>query len=287
MPDKAECMKRILCFSFGILLAVLSTGPAGAKKFTTEYVSFDLLNNWHCYPEGHDWICTNKLQPKKQSEAMIILAAKQKGPMDSFDQYLKHLKASRQIKTAQKKAVKSKVYHTKQRQINNHQWIDSQHKNSEVPSYFTRYLVTLKGSIAVLVTYSAHEKYYNQYSSDFARSINSLRVKDVPRLSGRKGSIGVGSAQGYIQGLIDAGQELGEEDSAFGGDGSGGGLWDLLKRPKGIAGLLILLLAAAAYFLLKKKKTKKSYRDHERYDPRRRHRSRSRRRSSHSDRRRR
>ncbi len=238
---------------------------AFGKKFATDYVSFDLLNNWYCYPESHDWICVNKLQPKKASEAMIILVAKQKGPMDSLDQYIKHLKQVRQIKGVRgKQQVKSKIYHTKQRQINNHQWIDSQHESSEVPDYFTRYVVTLKGQTAVLVTYSVHKKHYKEYAADFARSIDSLRVKDVAGSlgaggRGRSGQLGVGTAQGYMQGLIDAEGELGA--GQFGDSASGDDLLSsilsLLKTPKGIVGLLVLVALGGGLFILKRKKKRR------------------------------
>ncbi len=246
-------MKRIL-FIFLIVFSVSSF----AKKFATSYVSFDLLNNWHCHPEGTEWICTNKLNRKKASEAMIILTAKQKGPPDSLAQYINHLKTPRTVKKAKGGNFSSKVFHAKQRQINQHMWVDGFHQGSEVPAYYTRYLVTIKGSLAILVTYSAHKNHYKKYASDFAASINSLRVMNVSPAfaSKQRGSMGMGGLQDHIQDLIDADEELG----GMGEDGSKGkgglaGLLDLLKKPEVLGGLG-LMATTVLYMLFKKKKRK-------------------------------
>ena len=227
-----------------VLLIVFSISSS-AKKFATDYVSFDLLNNWHCHPEGTEWICTNKLNRKKASEAMIILTAKQKGPSDSMAQYINHLKAPRTVKKARGGTFTSKVFHAKQRHINGHMWVDGFHQGSEVPVYYTRYLVTIKGSLGILVTYSAHKDHYKKYASDFAASINSLRVMNVsPSFSGGKGSVGMGNVKDYLQDMIDADDELGgkgdDEDES-------GGLADLLGVSPEVLGGLAALTAVGGY----------------------------------------
>ncbi len=236
-----------LVFSFSV----------SAKKFATSYVSFDLLNNWHCHPEGTEWICTNKLNRKKASEAMIILTAKQKGPPDSLAQYINHLKSPRVSKSSRGRSFTSKVFHTKQRNINQHMWVDGFHQGSEVPAYYTRYLVTTKGSLAILVTYSAHKNHYKKYASDFAASINSLRVMNVSPdfASKQKGSIGMGSMQDYLQDMIDADDELGMEGNEDGLGGKGG-LLGLLLQPEAL-GMLALAGAGLGYLLLKRRKKRR------------------------------
>ena len=231
-----------------IFLLVFSfTSVSYGKRFATSYVSFELLNNWHCYPEGTEWICSNKLNRKKASEAVIILTAKEKGPADNLPQYLKHLKTPREVSSKGNKS-KSKVFHTKQRQINKHLWVDGFHQGSEVPSYYTRYLITTKDKMVVLVTYSAHKDHYKKYASDFAKSIGSLRLHNTGKFSGLGGKgkkMGAGSFQDYLEGMIDSDEELAEGEE---GEGSGGGLADLLNNPAvlggaiGGAGLLSYLL---------------------------------------------
>ncbi len=230
-----------------------------AKKFATSYVSFDLLNNWHCHPEGTEWICKNKLNRKKASEAMIILTAKQKGPSDSLGLYINHLKSPRTVKASKRgEGFTSKVFHAKQRQINRHIWADGFHQGSEVPSYYTRYLVTIKGNLAVLVTYSAHKDHYKKYASDFSASINSLRVMNVSAdFAGRKGSMGMGSVQDYLQDMIDADTELGA-DGGEGGPDDKDGLMGLLSQPEALGGLALGGGGLAYYFLKRRRKRQAS-----------------------------
>ena len=236
------------------VLFIIFSISVTAKKFATDYVSFDLLNNWHCHPEGTEWICANKLNRKKASEAMIILTAKQKGPSDSIAQYLNHLKTPRTVKKARGGAFTSKVFHHKQRHINGHMWVDGFHLGSEVPVYYTRYLVTIKGSLGILVTYSAHKNHYKKYASDFAASINSLRVMNVsPSVSGGRGFGGMGGTKNYLQDMIDSDDELGgagEDDEELGGLGGLGNNMEIL-------GVLALLLAVAGYLFYKMRKKKK------------------------------
>lgn len=180
-----------------LILALLTLGSltpwqAQAKVFRNSYVSFELPPKWDCYLENTAWICryaiskkclgaksnskTCQMQRKKTREAIIILAAKEKGPKDSFKEYYNHLKSPRPIVSKSGKRSKSKIIHTKQINIQKHRWLDGMHLGSEIPHYYTRYLATLKGNIAVLVTFSAHKLYYTKYSSDFFKAIKSLRV---------------------------------------------------------------------------------------------------------------
>ncbi len=184
-----------------------------AKVFRNSYVSFELPNKWDCYLENTAWICRYAIskkclganskskicqdQRKKTREAIIILAAKEKGPKDSFKEYYNHLKTPRPIVTKQGKRSKSKIIHVKPISIEKHRWVDGMHLGSEIPHYYTRYLATLKGNIAVLVTFSAHKLYYTKYSSEFFRAIKSLRVLatkaqtiDKRELHSGKGTLG-------------------------------------------------------------------------------------------------
>ena len=230
IQDIMKLFIPILIFSF--------TSLSYGKRFSTTYVSFELLNNWHCYPEGTEWICSNKLNRSKASEAVIILTAKEKGPADNLPQYLKHLKTPREVSDKKGNNIKSKVFHTKQRQIHNHLWVDGFHQGSEVPSYHTRYLITTKDKMAVLVTYSAHKNHYTKYASDFSKSISSLRLHNTGKFSGLGGGkgrkMGAGSFQNYLEDMIDPeGELVGDEEVA-----DSEGLKDLLSDPMVLGGAL-------------------------------------------------
>ena len=181
-----------LVLTFIISFQFLAPEKAEAKKFRNSYVSFELPDRWDCYLENTAWVCryaiskscigpkasskTCKAQRKKTKEAIVILTAKEVGPKDSYKVYYNHLKKSRPIVTKKGRRSNSKIIHVKPVNIDKHKWVDGMHLGSEIPHYYTRYLATIKGNIAVLVTFCAHKLFYTKYSSQFFRAIKSLRV---------------------------------------------------------------------------------------------------------------
>jgi hypothetical protein len=146
-----------------------------AKIFRNAYISFELPPNWNCKLEGAEWVCENDYS-KKQKEAIIILTAKEVGPSDSLAAYMSHLQTPRVLPDNKGVPSKSKVIRVTQRTIANQLWVDGMHEGSEVASYFTRYMATIKDRIAILVTFSAHKEHFSKYSNDFQQAIESLRV---------------------------------------------------------------------------------------------------------------
>ena len=157
------------------LFVLFITASAGAKVFRNTYVQFDLPDQWNCSIERTEWICSsqNKVDSK---ESIIILTAKEVGPQDSFASYETYLRTPKQVQQLNGKPIPSQVKNVRIRKINDHQWVDSLHLGSEIPGYYTRYLATIKDKIAILVTLSAHQKYYTKYSNDYFRAVESLRV---------------------------------------------------------------------------------------------------------------
>lgn len=155
-----------------------------AKVFRNAYIAFEMPDEWNCTLEQTEWVCRSTKLPDMK-EAIIILTAKEVGPTDSFPMYESHLN-NPITSTAQAAATQSKmIYKAKYSQVNNQQWLDGLHSGSEVPNYFTRYMATIKNKIAVLVTFSAHEKYYSKYSTMFHNAIMSMRVIASQNISTR------------------------------------------------------------------------------------------------------
>ena len=178
-------------------------------------------------------------------EAIIILTAKEVGPTDSFPLYEGHLNSPISANT-QPAATQSKmIYKAKYVQINNQQWLDGLHLGSEVPNYFTRYMATIKNKIAVLVTFSAHEKYYSKYSTMFHNAIMSMRVIASSNLGARPelGPIRPGSET--------IGQTI---NSAMPAD-----MYNEKSDTKGtnktlLLGILLIIIAGLGYFFYSKRK---------------------------------
>lgn len=238
---------RLTVFALILLFVKFSN----AELFKNAYLSFELPPHWHCKTEVTEWVCVSKYS-QKAKEAIIILTAKEKGPTDSLQQYESYLKNKRVIMSNTGKELPSHVYTVKQVQINGHPWVDGLHINSEIESYYSRYLATTKDQIAVLVTFSGHKEHYTKYSQDFFKAIQSLRV-NPPQF--QQGLTGSGTGKG------------GGQTGTFGsniGDPLNPGFDQLPEEPK--TGFndkhinlmaLALILLAIGIFILRKKRTKK------------------------------
>lgn len=231
-----------LALGLTLLFSFTDVQVAEAKVFRNSYVSFELPNKWDCYLDNTAWICryaiskkcqgkgsaskSCKAQRKKTKEAIIILAAKEVGPKDSYKEYYNHLKTPRPIVTKKGKRSKSKIIHVKPSTIQRHKWVDGMHLSSEIPHYYTRYLATLKGNIAVLVTFSAHKLFYTKYSAEFFRAIKSLRVLATKSqtISKRELHTGKGILGDNIGAHLDA--AIDDAGEGFDGDGTSGGNMD-------------------------------------------------------------
>ncbi len=233
------------------LLSILLTSFANAKSFRNAYISFELPQSWNCNLEQTEWVCRSE-STKESKEAIIILTAKEIGPTDSLQSYESHLNNPITLNLKTGGTSESKiVYKAKTVQINDQAWIDGLHMGSEVPNYFTRYLATLKGRIAVLVTFSAHKQFYTKYSQDFFKAVMSLRAIETknlinnPEIRPGNGTLGPGSFQDKMP--IDM---INSDDlQANGGGGRGSSKMMLL-------GIALILAAAGLYIFLKKKQKK-------------------------------
>ncbi len=177
-----------------ILLSIFiffSLNPAQAKVFKNSYIQFTLPHQWDCELKNTAWVCRHQIplscQKNKSTkvcqkainaskEAIIILAAKEASNIDSFDNYISNLKEPRKISSRKGTSSQSQVINAKLVKVDKEQWVDGMHLSSELPHYYTRYLATIKGKIAVLVTFSAHKIHYTKYSSIFFKTIKTLKV---------------------------------------------------------------------------------------------------------------
>ncbi len=169
-------MNRISQFLFLFLFFSFSFHFSEAKNFTNAYISFEMLDNWKCNLNGTEWVCRST-DAKEAKEAVIVLTAKEKGPTDKIELYKSHIDSPITTNSKLRGLLTSTiVYKSQTNRYNGQLWIDGLHRDSEVRNYFTRYLATIKDNIAVLVTFSAHNKSYAKYNSDFTNTIRSLKV---------------------------------------------------------------------------------------------------------------
>ncbi len=237
-------MKNKNWASFFLILTISTL--VQAKVFRNAYIAFEMPDDWNCVLEQTEWVCRSAKQPDSK-EAIIILAAKEVGPTDSFELYETHLNNPMTAATLGKNAQSQLVYKAKYVQINNHRWLDGLHNGSEVPNYFTRYLTTVKNRIAVLVTFSAHKNFYAKYSSMFHNAIMSMNIIASRDLSAKTESSQIRPGQGTLGQAISPAMpaDLYSESTE---DKSGGGLSLIL-------GFLLVAGSVAGLFYYKKKKS--------------------------------
>lgn len=242
----------IRIWALGLCLSLSLIAPtADAKLFRNAYISFELPTNWDCELEGTEWVCYSKFN-QAAKEAIIILTAKEVGPTDTFAAYMEHLKAPRTIDNKGGGSSQSKVLHVRQRRMSDWDWIDGLHLGSEIGSYYTRYLATIKDRISILITFSAHKQFYTKYSNDFLKAISSLKVvasKDLLTAKGGGGAPGAGKETigapigSHLPSDI-VSEQFPDEDSS----GSG----DLLNKLIGLA----LIVGAIGFYLYRRKNPK-------------------------------
>lgn len=250
-------MKKLL-----FLLCFYYVFPVQAKLFQNSYVGFEIPESWECRAFGTDWVCLKK-NKTRNVQGLITVTAKISGPNDTLNQYSEFLKHPKTWFNSKKtKIISEKLDEPRSVFINKFPWVNGIHKNSEIKSYISRYVVTVccentSSKLGILVVLSAHENHYTKFSADFLKSVNSLRVMDIEKAIAKvRASQAANSnspgAMAYIDSLLDESQ-LG----ANAGDDTG-----LFGLPKAMAqGLLILLaliLAFVIYKLMRRKKSKKS-----------------------------
>jgi len=136
-----------------------------------------------------EWICRSS-NTQEAKEAIIIFTAKEVGTQDTLTQYEAYLKQPKVAVNKAGKSIPAKLRKIDRSRIKNHEWVDAMLTGSEIPNFTTRYLATVKSKVAVLITFTAHQRYFTKYSRDFFNAINSLEVIATDSLLQRKNTLG-------------------------------------------------------------------------------------------------
>lgn len=237
-------MKHLIFLVFSIGFSF-----AHAKLFSNSYVSFQLPPNWDCKVAGTEWVCRSSLGDESK-QAIIVLTAKEVGPNDNFSYYQQYLKTPKTPKNRDGSvATQSKIFHLKTVQIANHPWVDSLHLGSLLPNFYSRYLVTIKDKIAILVTFNAKKEYYTQFSKAFFDAINSLRVTVSPNMANKNLKGSTESLGVDIQSHIDDSEGDGAMDDPNAmalGTKSNSNVW--------LYGIALILAGIGLFIMFKRKK---------------------------------
>lgn len=183
--SRTALYRPLSVFLFALAANTLSAHIAEARTFRNAYIAFEIADSWKCKPEQTEWVCRSE-DPVKSREAIIILTAKERGPEDKYEIYQSHMGSPMRLLQKNGTTTMSKVeVPPQEKMIGGDKWLDSLHSNSEVPNYYTRYLATIKDQIAILVTFSAYNQKYAEYSNQFMDTIKSLKVVATKDLTNR------------------------------------------------------------------------------------------------------
>ncbi len=231
-----------------VFLPFFMLNNAQARTFKNAYISFEIQDNWKCKTEQSEWVCRSE-DPQESKEAVIILTAKEAGIPDTFSAYTEHLSKPILLNLKSGGTMMSTItIPPREYTVGDQKWLDALHANSEVQYYYTRYLATIKDKIAILVTFSAHSKYYTKHSAHFLKTMQSLKViaaKDLTSrpesgpLRGSNEMLGPGIGQAMPADLLTS--EDGSEGSSANSNKKG------LFNNSLFLGLLFVILAIIGY----------------------------------------
>jgi len=165
-----------MCFIILNVLTALTLNAANTKVFENQILQMELPNTWECKTIETEWIC-QPADNESKTEAQIILTTKEVNDEDSLENYKTYLEKTKTI-SHENKDHESEVKYVKVITVNDNEWMDGLHLGSEIPEYYTRYLATTYDDIAILASFSAHQKVYSDYLYVFSQAILSLQVKD-------------------------------------------------------------------------------------------------------------
>jgi hypothetical protein len=151
-------------------LAWLCTAIAHAKQFSNSYCSFWVPEDWKCELEETEYICRPIGNSDASKEVLLIVTAKYTGAQDSIAQYIDHLGRDHDGDGPARVSIAPRLIRLGERL-----WVDATHKGSEIPNYFTRYLATVDGPVAILFTVSFYHTDVSKYRNIIEQIAVSVR----------------------------------------------------------------------------------------------------------------
>ena len=161
-----------------LLVFLLPTLPSFSQThFETSYLNLQLPKSWSCTESGNqEWLCRSK-ENQALRRGFISLKAKLRGTGDTPEKYYQSL--SRPISKQQSKTnfLLSRVINISKKTIKNQNWIEALHQDSEVKNYFTQYLITTKGDLAILAQFNWHKDAAYPFPQIYKNIIKTLELK--------------------------------------------------------------------------------------------------------------
>jgi len=155
----------------------LVSALAQTKEFKSKFIQFDLPRNWSCQKEDIDWVC----QPDnvvERTEAIVVVVRKQRDPVDdTFKKFKAYLGQQKSMIDLSGKSYRSQVKYLKTKKIQGHEWVDSLQTGSEIPNFYSRYLVTTKEKITGMISYHVAESVWAKWAEPLSAMADSAVIR--------------------------------------------------------------------------------------------------------------
>lgn len=164
---------RAVCI---LTLSLSLSQSVWSKTFKSKFIRLELPKNWSCQQEELDYSC----QPdniNERNEAIVVIATKPVDAVDdTFEKYEEYLNTPKRMRDLLKKPYMSVVKYTNRKTIRNHEWIDSLQVGSEIPGFYSRYLVSTKDKVAGLISYHIAESVYAKWAEPLNNMVESAEI---------------------------------------------------------------------------------------------------------------
>ena len=170
-----------LLFSLIFLLSAVIAPQAHAKNFSTDFISLELPVGWDCVKEEIDYVCQPNNLAQRSEVLLAIVVKNVNATDDTFDKYQAVLNEPREMRDLLGNVYKSEVKYVRFKEIKKKQWVDSLQFGSEIPGFYTRYVASIEGKIAGLVTYSIAESVYAKWAPIMDKILDSIELRYDPK----------------------------------------------------------------------------------------------------------
>ena len=168
---------KIIIGLFILIAYLIIPLSAEAKLFQTQFIKFEIPDNWSCEKVKRAWICKSSIK-KEAQQAFYVLAAKALGPEDTKKNLVRQLSNPKSIKTKENTPVFSIILDKGDKNINNKVWFSSSHMNSEILDYKSTYYSSLTTSLSLLFSMHVNKNYLIKFQKSFKITEQSLQLKN-------------------------------------------------------------------------------------------------------------
>jgi hypothetical protein len=160
-----------------LTLNLLVSLAANSTEYSNSFLKFSMPDGWYCNLEGAEFVCHSQ-QPNDAKRASIVFVGKLIGPQDSLLRYRQYLSSPLRSADPTQRGPSTIISPPREYPIKGRTWIDALHKGSEVRDYYTRYLGTVAGQLAVMVTLSVRASDYSTYGPLVFKIADSLMLSE-------------------------------------------------------------------------------------------------------------